>query len=396
MGKLIKIYLLKEGTVMEVDTLINQLDEHNEGNILATKKFKCKEVIFIRSAKEESSMKAIKEYYNTYMPQVVLKECIIEEGENDKLRGLIDNNKNKNILINLTGGRRINSLILLMLCSESNIKSVYVDIKKKVLYIIDDGVKIKSEEFGDLEVDDIIKASGGDVLQDSTALCDKEDLVYLTKEIYRNLSLWHKYKQKLYDSNIFIHDYQDSKRVLIKTKLLDKSEKDLLNKILNKLKEMNGIRYTNINDDELEVYFLNEYLKGFIFKSGTWLEMATNMMIQDIKDIDQVKRGVIFLWNNDVKVVRNEVDVVAVKDSVPICISCKDSDKYNEMALNELNVYSEKIGGEKAYKILVATKEPIKASVRERAKEMGIHLVIFDGDENKFRKSIQSIVKNNN
>ena len=69
-------------------------------------------------------------------------------------------------------------------------------------------------------------------------------------------------------------------------------------------------------------------------------------------------------------------------------------DKYNEMALNELNVYANKIGGKNAYKILVATKEPIKEPVKMRAKEMGIHLVIFDGNEEKFINKIRKIIIN--
>lgn len=64
------------------------------------------------------------------------------------------------------------------------------------------------------------------------------------------------------------------------------------------------------------------------------------------------------------------------------------------MALNELNVYAAKFGGENSYKILVATKEPIKSPVRTRAKEMGIHLIIFDGNEEKFIKEIKSIINN--
>ncbi len=99
-----------------------------------------------------------------------------------------------------------------------------------------------------------------------------------------------------------------------------------------------------------------------------------------------------FLWNDNSKIVRNEVDVIAVKDSIPICISCKDSDKYNEDALNELDVYSKQIGGENAYKILVATKEPIKLAVKDRAKEMGISLIIFDGNEEKFKNNIKLIL----
>ena len=121
---------------------------------------------------------------------------------------------------------------------------------------------------------------------------------------------------------------------------------------------------------------------------------VTDLVILDIKEIDECRNGVIFLWNNGRKTVRNELDVIAVKDSVPICISCKDSDKYNEMALNELNVYANKIGGKNAYKILVATKEPIKEPVKMRAKEMGIHLVIFDGNEEKFINKIRKIIIN--
>ena len=42
----------------------------------------------------------------------------------------------------------------------------------------------------------------------------------------------------------------------------------------------------------------------------------------------------------------------------------------------------------------MATKEPIKSPVRVRAKEMGIHLIIFDGNEEKLIKEIKSIINN--
>ena len=173
--------------------------------------------------------------------------------------------------------------------------------------------------------------------------------------------------------------------------MLTQEEKVLLNNILKKLEDMNELQYTEKNEN-IEVTFLNKYIKGFIFKSGTWLEIATNNLIKKIKEIDEARNGVVFLWSNENRTVRNEVDVVAVKDSVPRVISCKDSEKYNEMALNELNVYANKIGGKNAYKILVATREPCKGPVSIRAKEMGIHIVIFDGDENKFIKNIKAII----
>ena len=83
-------------------------------------------------------------------------------------------------------------------------------------------------------------------------------------------------------------------------------------------------------------------IESFIFKSGTWLEIETNKLINKIEEIDESKNGVMFLWNDENQSIRNELDVVAIKDSVPIFISCKDSDKYNEIALNELNVLFKK------------------------------------------------------
>lgn len=377
---------------MNIDILINQVDKHNEFNILATRRFNPKEVIFIYKKEDDSFLKSLKKYYNTYFPSINFQEYIVIEGDIKELNRIISNNKDKSTLVNLTGGSRINSLEMLNICKDNLIKATYIDIKNKYLYIFNNEVEIIKEEFEDLELDKMIKASGGKVINDSTDLTNKKDLLLLTRKIYKNLDLWHMHKQKLYDPNIFIHYAEDPKIININIEQLSIEENQLLNKILIKLKDIGGIDYINEIDNKIKVYFKNEYLKSFIFKSGTWLEVATKHIINEIKEIDEVKSGVMFLWNDESKVVRNEVDVIAVKDSIPICISCKDSDRYNEDALNELDVYSNKIGGKNAYKILVATKEPIKAAVRDRAKEMGISLIIFDGNEGKFKNKIKAVI----
>lgn len=376
---------------MNIDILITQVDEHNEFNILATKRFNPKKVIFIYKKEDESFLKSLKKYYATYIPNISLQEFIVKEGDIKELRKIILDNKNKPLLVNLTGGSRINSLEMFNICKDNSIKAIYIDIKNKNLYLFDNNVEIIKEEFEDLELDKIIKASGGEVINDSTELANKKDLILLTKAIYKNLEIWHKYKQKLYDSNIFIHYAEDSNVIKINLNLLSKDEKVILSKILIYLKSIGGIDYTT-EEKEIKVYFKKEYLKSFIFKSGTWLEVATNNIINEIKEIDEVRSGVMFLWNDKSKIVRNELDVVAVKDSVAICISCKDSDKYNENSLNELDVYSNKIGGKNVYKILVATKDPIKTAVKHRAIEMGISLIIFDGNEEKFKVKVREAI----
>ena len=219
----------------------------------------------------------------------------------------------------------------------------------------------------------------------------KSDIVSLTKKIYENLNVWYKYKKRLYDNSIFIHDFYNTDKIFIRLDNLTSEEKRILNSCLIYLKDIGGIYYRNILN-EIEVRFLNDYLKGFIFKSGTWLEVLTNIIVREITEVDEVKSGVIFLWKECNRNVRNELDVLAVKDSVFICISCKDSEKYDEDALNELEVYSTRLGGSTVKKILVATKLPCKQCVVERAKAMKISLIILDKDINKFRNSIKNAI----
>lgn len=376
-----------------IDILINQVDEHNESNILATQEFNPSTVYFIKDKDSEEKMKTLKLYYEKNFPKIKIEEFSVEEGDKEGLEKIIKNIKDKNVLINLTGGNKINSLILLELCIRENLIALYIDIKKKVMYEFKENIVIHEKTFEDLEIDDIVKASGGKIVEDSSELCNKKDLIYFAEKISSNLELWHKYKQQLYDASIFEHDSMEQQRIYIHTKALENEEVNLLDKILLKLKEMKEINYKK-QDDKITVDFNNDYLKAFIFKSGTWLEIETNKLINKIEEVDEAKNGVMFLWNDANQSVRNELDVVAVKDSVPIFISCKDSDKYNEMALNELNVYASKFGGENSYKILVATKEPIKSPVKIRAKEMGINLIIFDGNEEKFIKEVKKIINN--
>ena len=376
-----------------INILISQVDEHNESNILATKEFNPEIVYLIKDKSYQDKENTLKIYYEKNFKNVKLEFLDMEEGNKSALEEIIDNVKEKNIIVNLTGGKRINSLILLDICLKNKIKTLYIDIKKQIMYEFKDNIVMYEKTFEDLEIDDIVKASGGKIVEDSSELCNKEDLIYFAEQISNNLELWHKYKQQLYESSIFEHDKNEPQRIYIHTETLENKEINLLDKILSKFKEMNEISYRKEND-KITVNFNNNYLKAFIFKSGTWLEIETNKLINNIEEIDEAKNGVMFLWDDENQFVRNELDVVAVKDSVPIFISCKDSDKYNEMALNELNVYATKFGGENAYKILVATKEPIKSPVKIRAKEMGIHLIIFDGNEEKFIKAVKKIINN--
>lgn len=376
---------------MKFNLLINQLDEHNEVGILLAQKYKIKSVVMLYRNKEKKKLDKFKELYLDLNRIEVIDE-LIEEDNYDNLKNIISKYKEEEIIINLTGGNRITSLIMLKIAIELNLQCVYVDLLKKRRYIFDKEYRIIEQPLEDISISDAIHLSGANITLDSTSLAEKSDIQEFTKVILSNLDIWHKYKQKLYDNNIFKHDYKDTSRININKCLVENEEFKLIYSILNYLKEKNEIEFME-DKDNIEVVFKNDYLKGFIFKSGTWLEVLTTLVVQSIEDIDEVKSGLTFYWGDDLKRVRNELDVVAIRDSVLICISCKDSDKYDEDALNELQVYSERLGGRNAIKILVATKQPVKKTVLDRAKEMNINIVILDKNIDIFKKVLIDLIK---
>ena len=376
---------------MKFNLLINQLDEHNEVGILLAQKYKIKSVVMLYRNKEKKKLDKFKELYLDLNRIEVIDE-LIEEDNYDNLKNIISKYKEEEIIINLTGGNRITSLIMLKIAIELNLQCVYVDLLKKRRYIFDKEYRIIEQPLEDISISDAIHLSGANITLDSTSLAEKSDIQEFTKAILSNLDRWHKYKQKLYDNNIFKHDYKDTSRININKCLVENEEFKLIYSILNYLKEKNEIEFME-DKDNIEVVFKNDYLKGFIFKSGTWLEVLTTLVVQSIEDIDEVKSGLTFYWGDDLKRVRNELDVVAIRDSVLICISCKDSDKYDEDALNELQVYSERLGGRNAIKILVATKQPVKKTVLDRAKEMNINIVILDKNIDIFKKVLIDLIK---
>lgn len=376
---------------MDVNILVNLFDIHNEAGLLAIEKLKPNKVIYIVDEQFFESYKKIHLYYMEHFKNIEFESYVIKDGDIEAINKIIKSISSKDSVINVTGGKRISSLILLNQAIDTDFMTIYVDVLNKKWYSLGKDISVSNEKFKDIMIEDLINLSGSDIVMDSSELSDKKEIIEITKNIYKNLDLWYKYKSKLYDGNIFVHNQMEPKNIMINLENVNNFELNILKKSLEYLKSIRCIKYTK-NGNTIKVIFIKDYVKSFIFKSGTWLEVLTNVMINEITEVDETKSGVVFIWNEGQRRIRNELDVVAVKDSILICISCKDSEKYDENALNELDVYSKKIGGSTAKKILVATKKPLKECVSERAKAMGIDLVILDKNINIFKEELQKII----
>lgn len=379
---------------MNYDFIITILDEHNESSILLAEKLKPKEIIYLYKNDEELKvLNSLRQFYLNKFSNCNFSDEKLGKDTISSIEEIIKRMKSKNTAICLNQGDKKDILIMYTLALKHNIDGFFLDIPKEELLKLNlESVKCEKCNFVDLDVEDIIDSIGASIVVDSTEMSEINIIETMTNYIASNLDLWKKYKIRLSDNSVFIHDESNPRSIKIDKELLSKEEVGLLDKILNFLEKNGQIKVKEL-DQCLKVTFQNEFIKGFIFKSGTWLEVLTKNIIEEIKSIDDIKSGVLFLWNDKESRIKNELDVVAIKDSVLICVSCKDSKKYDEVALNELNVYSEQLGGENVIKILVATQPPIKSSISKRAKEMGINLVVFDGNKKAFKEELEKIIK---
>ena len=379
---------------MNYDFIITILDEHNESSILLAEKLKPKEIIYLYKKDEELKvLNSLRQFYLNKFPNCNFSDEKLGKDIISSIEEIIKRMKSKNTAICLNQGNKKDILIMYTLALKHNIDGFFLDIPKEELLKLNlESVQCEKCNFVDLDVEDIIDSIGASIVVDSTEISEINIIETMTNYIADNLDLWKKYKIRLSDNSVFIHDESNPRSTKIDKELLSREEVMLLDKILNFLEKNGQIKVKEL-EQCLKVTFQNEFIKGFIFKSGTWLEVLTKNIIEEIKSIDDIKSGLLFLWNDKESRVKNELDVVAIKDSVLICVSCKDSKKYDEVALNELNVYSEQLGGENVIKILVATHPPIKSSISKRAKEMGINLVVFDGNKKSFKEELEKIIK---
>lgn len=379
---------------MNYDFIITILDEHNESSILLAEKLKPKEIIYLYKKDEELKvLNSLRQFYLNKFPNCNFSDEKLGKDTISSIEEIIKRMKSKNIAICLNQGNKKDVLIMYTLALKHNIDGFFLDIPKEELLKLNlESVQCEKCNFVDLDVEDIINSIGASIVVDSTEISEINIIETMTNYIASNLDLWKKYKIRLSDNSVFIHDESNPRSIKIDKELLSREEVLLLDKILNFLEKNGQIKVKEL-EQCLKVTFRNEFIKGFIFKSGTWLEVLTKNIIEEIKSIDDIKSGLLFLWNDKESRIKNELDVVAIKDSVLICVSCKDSKKYDEVALNELNVYSEQLGGENVIKILVATQPPIKSSISKRAKEMGINLVVFDGNKKAFKEELEKIIK---
>lgn len=263
------------------------------------------------------------------------------------------------------------------------------DSQKKLLVFNDGLVTLLNIPYAELTVTDFISSTGGRIIEDSSSVYDKKCYKEITDFIVENQRTWKSIKWLLSSQSWYSNSTCGQQEISINLKRVYESQLDGIEQYFNLLRDLKLIEEYYSTTDLISFVFSDMEAKWFIMTFGCWLEALVYRCVKGIKGIDDTKSGVKFLWDRDLQMVNNELDVIAALDSRLICISCKDTGNIDTSTLNELDVYARKLGGRNAVKILVISEHSLDSGFMARAEEMDISIVIFKGSEKALVKDLE-------
>ena len=129
--------------------------------------------------------------------------------------------------------------------------------------------------------------------------------------------------------------------------------------------QKHGLIRSLVMQDTISFVIKNEQVKQCLSIAGQVLELAVAKTMRSIKDKNgaplyhNVKVGVVIDWDGaeedeEYRTI-NEIDVIAMKGSIPLFISCKNGD-FDANELYKLNTVAERFGRKYSKKVLISTE----------------------------------------
>ena len=261
--------------------------------------------------------------------------------------------------IDLTGGTELMSACGYRVAREYDILPLYVDVKREHVINAETGEIINLVTHIDLE--SYLTAIGAKRLKDSHEVPKEEEferILAVSQIIFSNVDDWQLLCQHIAKT---VSQGGGSMKFRIPEKI--GKNKRAIKDLINGFCEYGFIRKLDDNEGYVGEYiFTDKKSRSYMTTFGTWLELFIYIKALDI--YDEAELGVVIDWQegDHFDTQDNEIDVVAMRKSLPIFISCKMR-KPVSGDLYEIGFLASRFGGTKA-KALLATTYPVK--------EMGI------------------------
>lgn len=338
---------------------IRFLDKNIVSALVPVFSMKPERVVFLYDARvvSENNRKEVEEAIRTRFPKTAVQYIRVNMLRIDDVKAELENivriYQSKEIQIDITGGTEIMTACGLMVAQEHNLMPTYVDFYSGHMFNV-----LTSERLVELEpvrLEDYLRAIGGKYMSSSRHTPEEKDfdrIMSMARIIFANEKKWDKF---------FGHITRgySAAGVMEFSMGPNKDNKDcqfILDAFLEKefAKQIGEDRYRFATDAD----------KEYMTVSGIWLEMY--IYIQAKQCFEEVYMGVDIDWNKrDICESRdNEIDVVIMKNSQPIFVSCKMRPIEKE-TVYEIYSMARRLGGNYA-KSLIATTVDVRSSMDER------------------------------
>lgn len=363
-------------------TLIDFLDYSGLGTLVLVKTLK-PETITIIADREEVNGKRATHFINAIkniVPSSSVQLVSINTGDIEEAIKEIGKivAKEKEVFLNIDAEHGISTAVGFGTGTKNGIIPVCVDVKLGIIRNL-----ITLEKIADIKhisLDDYLHAIGAKQIENSHELPRKDEyeaICNVAETLFKNVHVWNNLC-----AYIGKHQSHESSKIRIPCNLegeaSDRNE-EVVRKQIDAFCE-NGFLKRLPDADKLDMYeFTGPRQKNYMVIFGIWLEMY--IYIKLLPYFDDVQLGFVVDWDSfdDYDTKDNEIDVVAIKNSRPVMISCKMRMPTKE-DIYEIGYISEMLGGSVAIPAIATTaivnhKQSYKPGLYPRFKKMNVGLI---------------------
>lgn len=338
---------------------IRFLDKNVVSTLVPVYSMKPEKVVFLYDTRMvgENLRKEVEEAIRSRLPKTSVHYLRVNmlrlEDVKYELEQTVQNYKDKEVHIDITGGSEIMTACGLMAAQEHHLMLTYVDFYSGHMLNVLTSERICKTETVTLE--EYLKAIGGKYMSSSRHTPEEKDfdrIMEMAQIIFANEKKWDKF---------FAHITRGfSAAGVMEFSLGENVKSESCQFILSEFLKRGFAK--QIGEDRYR--YASEADKEYMTVSGIWLEMF--IYIQAKKCFDEVYMGVDIDWNKrDICENRdNEIDVVIMQNSQPIFISCKMRPVEKE-TVYEIYSMARRLGGDYA-KSLIATTFNVRKGQDER------------------------------
>ncbi len=373
-----------------IKTLVEIFDDNQFNNIIAMVRFKPEKVVFVGYSELMKTRRknAIERFLAERNMQVDIEYCYVDRYNLDDIVGKLELivKTNPDCYFDLTGGKELALVAIGTVAAKHNLPMFQLNVRNNNFFKVKNCEMLPSPQVETCTIKQSIILNGGVIPENvfekfhwdfSEEFC--KDIRTMWEICKGSCGKWNR------QSTVLMGLSNSWKTDVLEVRINNK-RRELHEEIIKPLFEKGLLTDYEDNGNETVFRYKNNQIRQCLIKAGNILELYALMTVREIMQqdpgyFDDADIGVHIDWDGDEfsgRSVTNEVDIMLMRDMLPVFISCKNGEVHKE-ALYEISAVAEKFTGMYAKKVLLTTfishDIESKKFLLQRASEMNISVI---------------------